>query len=635
MDQRDRTEVGGQGPSLGARYELLEELGRGGMGVVRRARERSTGREVAVKLITLNDLEVEARLRFRREAELAASLQHPGVLTVYAAGEEPGRAWIACELVPEARALDQAWSGLSRLARAGLVRDAARALGHAHARGVVHRDVKAQNLLVGSDGRLRVTDFGLALLRGGTKITDTGTLLGTPRAMAPEQVKGDRARIGPWTDVWALGVLLYEALTGQRPHEGRTLVETMRRIVEVDPPRPRSLDPAISEALEAVCLRALRRDPGERWPDGAAMAEALDAALAATAGRGRAGRLLLGLVGGVALAAAATHARWLPAVDPAAGAAAGVAAGRSGRPAAVDPGRGVAQVATAPGDGDPELAEVLRLIDARQTADARRRLEGAIPRPALLRCLARLLRQGQGGPPDRAQAELLEWVAGALEEDGAPPGMGPLTPAALEAEAGRIALAPPLDPLEMAAQVWLEERAARLDAEGRRAAAVPLWRVATRRWGSTRSAAHLAQALEACPGPAALREALVCQLLLARQGNVEREASGLRGAASLARRLEVADRQWILSLARTSVARERVGRGLRCLAESLRETGTAEGLAEARQLLVEALGLLPLEAETCDDLATMLEAGQGGSPDPERARELRQRAVALRGEGAR
>ncbi|MCO5168417.1 MAG: serine/threonine protein kinase [Planctomycetes bacterium] len=274
-------------------YDLVAELGRGGVGAVFRARERASGREVAVKVLldaggaTPEDLE-----RFRREGELAAGLVHPGIVRVHAAGDVGGLMFLACELVEGARDLATAARGLPPLERARLVRDVARALGHAHARGVVHRDVKPDNLLVGADGRVRVSDFGVAGGRGLERLTRTGAIVGTPRYMAPEQIDGDRARVGAPADVWALGVVLFEVLAGARPFEADGLTALYGRIV-VDPtPDLRARAPDAPRALAAVVERALEKRPERRYPDAEALADDLDRALAgegtlAGAARGR------------------------------------------------------------------------------------------------------------------------------------------------------------------------------------------------------------------------------------------------------------------------------------------------------------------------------------------------------------
>jgi hypothetical protein len=319
--RRDHT-LHGQAPRLpglstpGARlgpYALVGELGRGGMGVVFLARDPA-GRDVALK--TLLAFDPHGLARFRREAEALAALDHPGIVKVHAAGEADGRPYLVCELIEGARPFDVATASLPLDDRARLVRDACRALGHAHAQGIVHRDVKPDNLLVGADGRVRVTDFGLALLEDRERLTRTGAMVGTPLMMAPEQLTASRSAAGPAADVWSLGVVLYQALTGALPFDGQTLPELCARIDAARPVPPRQRARAVSASLEAVCLRALARAPTERWADGSAMADALDAALRGERvtgprrrGRWRAALLAsAGLAALVLLAAAATAA---------------------------------------------------------------------------------------------------------------------------------------------------------------------------------------------------------------------------------------------------------------------------------------------------------------------------------------
>jgi serine/threonine-protein kinase len=275
-------------------YELLGELGRGGMGVVYRARERATGREVALKVV-LADVGT-ALARFRREGEVTAALRHPNILRVHGAGELGGRPFIAFELVEGCRTLADVLPQRSLAERAAYVRDAARALGHAHARGVVHRDVKPQNLLVDPAGLLKVADFGLAAGAELERLTLSGAHLGTPSYMAPEQVDARRDALGPWTDVWALGVILYEALVGQRPFPSGSFTTLVLHVLDREPPAPRTLVPAVPADLEAICLKALAKRPADRYPDGEALARDLDRALGgeavdAAAARRRRGHL--------------------------------------------------------------------------------------------------------------------------------------------------------------------------------------------------------------------------------------------------------------------------------------------------------------------------------------------------------
>ncbi|MCO5165517.1 MAG: protein kinase [Planctomycetes bacterium] len=269
-------------------YVLLDSLGRGAMGAVHRARHVGTGRLVALKLVAGHDATHAARLA--REASLAGRLAHPAIVKVLDAGVDGAATFVAFELVEGARTLGAALPGLDRRARVALVRDVARALGHAHACGVVHRDVKLDNVLVDAAGRARLTDFGIGLVHDLDRLTRSGVLVGTPRTMAPEQAAGKRDLVGPQTDVWALGVVLFEALVEEHPlfdEDPPHLAALIQVIVQAEPRRARDVDPTVPAALDAVVLRALRRDPRDRFPDGEAMARALDDALASLAPRRR------------------------------------------------------------------------------------------------------------------------------------------------------------------------------------------------------------------------------------------------------------------------------------------------------------------------------------------------------------
>ena len=267
---------------LGERFELGEELGRGAMGVVFRARDRHTGGLVALKVL-LDQGSQRRQERFRREGLIAGNLDHPGIVRALDAGETGGVVWLACELVEGGRSLHEDWQREdpqdARLRRVAQVRDAARALGHAHGRGVVHRDVKPGNVLLDREGGVRVTDFGLAAARGLERMTRTGAMVGTPQYMAPEQVAAERGEPSPATDVWALGVMLYQALSGELPFPGHDLVELAVQICERDPRPLRELDPTIDPALEAICHKALQRDQARRYRSGEALAQDLDQAL--------------------------------------------------------------------------------------------------------------------------------------------------------------------------------------------------------------------------------------------------------------------------------------------------------------------------------------------------------------------
>jgi len=253
-----------------ARYEVRERLGQGGTAVVYRAWDRELKRTVALKVLSegMGFSEI-ARQRFRREAQTAASLAHPNVVTVYDAGEEAGRLYLVMELV-EGQPFRTAGDLRPRVA---LLEKAARGVAAAHEGGVVHRDLKPGNILVTASGEPKVGDFGLAHLAGSAAgLTRTGAVLGTPLYMAPEQVEGRSEDITPRTDVYALGAILYEILTGRPPHVGESAMEIYGKIVGHEAAPPRKLDPRAPPDLETVALKALAKDPARRYPDAGAFA---------------------------------------------------------------------------------------------------------------------------------------------------------------------------------------------------------------------------------------------------------------------------------------------------------------------------------------------------------------------------
>jgi len=332
---------------LGRRYRIRGVLGRGGMGVVLAAWDPELKREVALK-VALSSRSAARRARFRREGEITASLTHPGIVRVYSAGVVEDTPFLAYELVPGARTLDAVAAEVGLRERVRLLRDAAEAIGAAHARGVVDRDLKPENLLVDGQGRLRVADFGLAAAQGLERLTQTGALLGTPAFMAPELVAGRSERVGPPTDVWSLGACLYEALCGSLPFAGRSFLDLAGRICGEDPLPPSRRADGVPPELEAVCLTALAKDPAARYPDGAALAADLSAwlesrpvsASASRTGRGLSPRtrrgVLLALPALLAvglLVAAAVQVGPPPGADGAAAGDSPGPAGDGGRPA--------------------------------------------------------------------------------------------------------------------------------------------------------------------------------------------------------------------------------------------------------------------------------------------------------------
>jgi serine/threonine-protein kinase len=249
---------------LGERFLLLELLGRGAMGTVYRARDLSRDGEFALKVSRVGR---EARLL--REGQLGQRLDHPGLVTVHDVGEIAQSAFVLYELIQGAQPLERLLPQLSRRQALSYVQDAARALGYAHAHGVVHRDVKPANLLVDAEGRLRVSDFGLARASDLPPLTEPGAAVGTLPYMAPEQLVQARGSLGPPTDVWALGVILYRILSGQLPHSGTSPAELLQAARQ-----PPSFDGPL-EPVHRVCLQAMSFEPEARYPHAGALADAL------------------------------------------------------------------------------------------------------------------------------------------------------------------------------------------------------------------------------------------------------------------------------------------------------------------------------------------------------------------------
>ena len=281
------------GTQLGP-YEIVEALGTGGMGEVYRARDLRLGRDVAIKLISAEGSASPARLRrFETEARAAAQLSHPNVITFFDVGTREGLPYLVLELLEGATLRQVLRSGTPIPSQAvSWARDAARGLGAAHARGIVHRDFKPENVFLTRDGRVKVLDFGLAKLReplvssvadpesaSSTRETTPGLLIGTVGYMSPEQVKGLLS--GPRADVFALGAVLYESVSGQAPFEARTPAEMLVSILRDEPPPLTTEGEALPAGLEAVLRRCLAKDAGARYDTGREAAEALDEILAA------------------------------------------------------------------------------------------------------------------------------------------------------------------------------------------------------------------------------------------------------------------------------------------------------------------------------------------------------------------
>ncbi len=350
------------------RFIVLDRIGRGGMGEVHRGWDPSLDRAVAIKTLggagapPGSDSE-RALARFEREATAAARLRHPGIVAVHEVGRHAGRPFIVMDLVEG--------DSLEALLRSGpvprdrmviLAREIALAVDHAHGQGILHRDVKPENILVDRDGRARLADFGLARATGDAeRLTLSGQVVGTPGYLAPEQVEGRRAdRQGPATDVWGVGATLYRALVGRPPFDGGDVASVLARVVFAEPEAPRAADPSIHPDLETIVLRCLEKEPERRYASAAALAEDLrrfaDGEVIEARPIGRLGR-------------AARWSRRRRALTAALGVAAALVLGTSGW--------GVATVARAAGRARSSLAD-----EARAAAlEARTRFEDARREP--------------------------------------------------------------------------------------------------------------------------------------------------------------------------------------------------------------------------------------------------------------
>jgi hypothetical protein len=266
-------------PRAFGRYELLAKLGRGGMGIVYQARQLPLKRAVALKVLTAGaHAGPDERARFQREGEAITRLCHANIILVHDFGEHDGQPYFSMELA-EGGNLSARLAGAPLPARqaAALVRTLARAIQHAHEHGVIHRDLKPSNILLMADGAPKVSDFGLAKVLdadGGQTLSDA--ILGTPSYMAPEQARGRARDVGPPTDVYALGAILYECLTGRPPFRAPTRGQTLEQVRCAEPASPSRALPNVSRELEAICLKCLEKAPRHRYPSADALADDLD-----------------------------------------------------------------------------------------------------------------------------------------------------------------------------------------------------------------------------------------------------------------------------------------------------------------------------------------------------------------------
>src|SRR3989454_9161957 len=260
-------------------YELLEEIGRGGQGVVFRARQKSLNRTVALKVIGLGQWASKAHLkRFRREAEAAASLEHPGIVPIHEVGERDGSCYFSMKFI-EGGQLDEMVRRQPMPIRqaAELIAKVARTVHYAHEHGILHRDIKPGNILLDGKGEPHLTDFGLArLVETESTVTRTLEVLGTPSYMAPEQAMGNNDALNSATDVYGLGAVLYQLLTRHPPFAGGTTYETIRLLLDTDPRQPRLWNSKIDRDLSTICLKCLEKDHKRRYPSALALAEDLE-----------------------------------------------------------------------------------------------------------------------------------------------------------------------------------------------------------------------------------------------------------------------------------------------------------------------------------------------------------------------
>src|SRR5881396_576366 len=260
-------------------YEVLEEIGHGGQGVVYRARQKSLNRIVALKVIGLAHWATEAHVkRFRLEAEAAASLNHPCIVPIYEVGERDGACYFSMGLV-EGGQLDAVAKREPMPIRhaAELIAKLARTVHYAHEHGILHRDIKPGNILLDAKGEPHLTDFGLArLVETESTVTRTMEVLGTPSYMAPEQAVGNNNKLTSATDVYGVGAVLYQLLTGHPPFAGGTTYETIKLLLETEPRQPRLWNAKVDRDLSTICLKCLEKDPKRRYSSAFALAEDLE-----------------------------------------------------------------------------------------------------------------------------------------------------------------------------------------------------------------------------------------------------------------------------------------------------------------------------------------------------------------------
>jgi len=272
-------------PSALGQYHKLKQIARGAMGIIFKGERRSDGEVVALKVLPLQYVSDPQDIeRFQREIETITSLAHPNIVRVFDFGQEEDFYYYVMEFLDgrTLRELVYDRGHLSPYHAAEIIRDAARGVAFAHQHGVIHRDLKPSNIMIVKDGLVKIVDFGLAFHKTSQILTATGISLGTPAYMSPEQIEGDRADVGERSDIYSLGVSLYEAVTGQRPFEGDNQYDVMKRVLFDEPRRAHAVNPGVPEDLSRIVARAMARNPDDRFARVGEMIAELDSFIEGT-----------------------------------------------------------------------------------------------------------------------------------------------------------------------------------------------------------------------------------------------------------------------------------------------------------------------------------------------------------------
>jgi len=284
-----RRATGPEAPAVPG-YEILAELGRGGMGVVYKARQIGLNRLVALKMILAGHTGEKELAGFRAEVEALAHLQHPNIVQIFEVGQHDGRPFFSMEFMDGGSLADRVRGRPQMPAEAAAwVEVLARAMQAAHGRGIVHRDLKPANVLFAADGTLKITDFGLAKRLNQAGRTGSADVTGTPSYMPPEEAAGQTHDVGPAADVYSLGAILYDLLTGRPPFKAATAADTLHQVLTQDPVPPRRLQPQVPRELETICLKCLQKRPADRYATAADLADDLARFLANSAGHSQPG----------------------------------------------------------------------------------------------------------------------------------------------------------------------------------------------------------------------------------------------------------------------------------------------------------------------------------------------------------